>query len=93
MLSTSTSATIRTCLANASDWLLLMGATAFGKDRHFDLAVAELREALGLMGFDVIEKLTPQQAAALALARRLSEDRVESLRVAADDRGDIVGTR
>lgn len=83
----------RAHLADASDSLLLAAHSPFDKNRRFDSAVEDLREAMGLLGFDITERLTPQQAADRALARRRSEDRADPRQVAADDRGDIVGTR
>lgn len=72
----------RSFLAEASDSLLLAAHSPFDKNRRLDSAIADLRDAMGLLGFDVVEKLTAQESAALALARRIAEDR-----------GDIVGTR
>ncbi len=72
----------RAHLADASDSLLLAAHSPFEKNRRLDNAIEDLREALGLLGFEVTEKLTAQQAAELALDRRRSEDR---------DNGDIVG--
>jgi hypothetical protein len=63
-------------LADACDSLHIAAFQPFEKNRHIDNAVESIREALKLMGYEVTQMLTPQQAHDQALERRRAEDRV-----------------